>query len=116
MLTTLGYTVTTMQQPLKALELFRRNPAAIDLIITDQTMPNMTGLDLATKILAVRPDLPIVLCTGFGTETTEEKARAAGIHTYIKKPLGPRKLAMVVGKILNPNHPLEVVHGQCTDY
>ncbi|MBW2593175.1 MAG: response regulator, partial [Deltaproteobacteria bacterium] len=85
-------------------------------VITDQTMPNMTGLDLAEKILAVRPDLPIVLCTGFSTETTEKKALAAGIHTYIKKPLGPRKLATVVSKILNRIHPLEISHGQSTDH
>ncbi len=112
----LGYTVTAKTDSIKALEVFKQTPDLFDLVITDQTMPNMTGLDLATKILAVRPDLPIVLCTGFGTETTEEKARTAGIHTYIKKPLGPRKLARVVDKILNPNHPLEVVHGQRTDY
>jgi PAS domain S-box-containing protein len=112
----LGYTVTSKTDSIKALEVFKQKPDLFDLIITDQTMPNMTGLDLAKKILAVRPDLPIVLCTGFGTETTEKKALAAGIHTYIKKPLGPRKLAMVVSEILNQIHPVEITHGQRTDH
>jgi PAS domain S-box-containing protein len=112
----LGYTVTAKTDSIKALEAFKQTPDLFDLVITDQTMPNMTGLDLAKKILAVKPDLPIVLCTGFDTETTEKKALAAGIHTYIKKPLGPRKLAMVVSKILNRNHPLEIAHGQHTDH
>ena len=113
----LGYTVTAKTDSIKALEVFKQTPDLFDLIITDQTMPNMTGLDLAKKILAVRPDLPIVLCTGFSTETTEKKALAAGIHTYIKKPLGPRKLAVVVNKIVNRRrHPLEIAHGQHTDH
>ncbi|MBW1867571.1 MAG: PAS domain S-box protein [Deltaproteobacteria bacterium] len=112
----LGYEITAKTDSVKALEVFKQSPDFFDLVITDQTMPNMTGLDLAEKILAVRPDLPIVLCTGFSTETTEKKALAAGIHTYIKKPLGPRKLATVVSKILNRVHPLEISHGQSTDH
>jgi len=112
----LGYEITAKTDSVKALEVFKQSPDFFDLVITDQTMPNMTGLDLAEKILSVRPDLPIVLCTGFSTETTEKKALAAGIHTYIKKPLGPRKLATVVSKILNRIHPLEIAHGQSTDH
>lgn len=112
----LGYDVTAKTDSIKALEIFKQAPDFFDLVITDQTMPNMTGLDLAEKILAGRPDLPIVLCTGFSTETTEKKALTAGIHTYVKKPLGPRKLATIVSKILNRINPLEIAHGQSTDH
>ncbi len=113
----LGYEVIAKTDSIKALEAFQQTPDFFDLVITDQTMPTMTGLDLAKKILTARPDLPIVLCTGFSTETTEKKALAAGIHTYVKKPLGPRKLATIVNKILlNRTHPLEISHGQNTDH
>jgi len=112
----LGYKVTVKTDSIKALEIFKQTPDLFDLIVTDQTMPNMTGLDLAKKIIAIRPGLPIVLCTGFSTKITEKKALTAGIHTYVKKPLGPRKLATVVSRILNPTYPLEIAHGKSTDH
>ncbi|RLC33839.1 MAG: hypothetical protein DRH32_00200 [Deltaproteobacteria bacterium] len=112
----LGYEVTAKTDSIRALEVFQQTPDLFDLVITDQTMPDMTGLDLAEKILAVRPDLPIVLCTGFTSETTEAKARESGIHTYVKKPIGPGQLAMIVSTILNRIPAQEISHGQSTDH
>ncbi len=112
----LGYEVVAQTDGPNALEAFMEAPAKFDLVITDMTMPNMTGFDLARKILRLRPDIPIVLCTGFSTAGSEQKAAAMGIHTFAKKPLGPRQLADIVNRILNPIAPSEDLHGQRTHH
>ena len=61
----LGYRVTSMRDSTAALDLFRRDPSGFDIVMTDQTMPEMTGVELAKEILAIRKDMPVVLCTGF---------------------------------------------------
>ncbi|MFH1134634.1 MAG: PAS domain S-box protein, partial [Pseudomonadota bacterium] len=83
----LGYKVTARTDSLEALELFMSQPYDFDLVMTDQTMPKLVGLDLAARILKIRPDLPIILCTGFGADFTEETVLAAGLKGLALKPL-----------------------------
>jgi PAS domain S-box-containing protein len=87
MLPTLGYRVTTTTSSTEALEMFRADPDSYDLVITDMTMPNMTGDQLARQLLEIRPDLPIILCTGYSERMTEEKARGMGIKRFAMKPV-----------------------------
>ena len=96
-----GYTTTILGSSRKALEIFRAKPQAFDLIITDQTMPDMTGEDLAAKILALRSDIPIVLCTGYSTMIDEEKARLQGIKAFHMKPVALKDLAATVRRLLD---------------
>ena len=93
MLEYLGYEVVTKSGSLEALEAFNATPAQFDLVITDLTMPNMTGLELATKMRAVRDDIPIILCTGFSESLTEEKIKNSGIKGLLMKPLSINDLA-----------------------
>ncbi len=97
----IGYQVDTRTDPLEALDLFRLNPDQFDLIITDMTMPQMTGDRLAKKILDIRQDMPIIICTGFSEKINEEKANKIGIRKYIEKPLDTRKLALAVREVLD---------------
>ena len=97
----LGYRVTSLTSSLEALELFREQPNHFDLLITDQTMPHMTGLDLAREVLKVRQDLPIILCSGYSEFVTEESSLAAGISAYVMKPLAIQELAKKIRRILD---------------
>ncbi len=97
----LGYQVTTRTSSVEALELFRDQPDNFDLVITDYTMPNMTGGELAKNILAIRPGMPIVLCTGFSEVFTEEKAKALGIGGYVMKPISIHDLACICRSVLD---------------
>jgi CheY-like chemotaxis protein len=101
MLDHLGYEVTTRTSSIEALELFRTKADQFDLVITDMTMPNMTGDQLAMKIMKIRPDLPIILCTGFSERITPEKAKNMGIKAFAMKPLVMRDLADTVRKVLD---------------
>jgi CheY-like chemotaxis protein len=100
-LTTLGYQVTVINNSKEALALISEAPASFDLLITDMTMPHMTGLELTTKIQAVRSDLPIILCTGFSELIKREQAHALGIRAYLMKPISLRELALAVRKALD---------------
>jgi PAS domain S-box-containing protein len=100
MLTHLGYQVTASTNSREALELFRRDPFRFDLIITDQTMPHMTGMELSREILAIRQGMPIILCTGFSEIVTAEEARAQGIREFILKPIVTLELATAIRQIL----------------
>ncbi|XCN73962.1 MAG: response regulator [Candidatus Electrothrix aestuarii] len=100
MLMQLGYTVTTETDSLAAWELFSQQPEDVDLIITDMAMPKMTGIELAKKILQQRPDLPIILCTGFSEMMNEEKAKTLGVKEYLMKPVLRNKLSASVWKAL----------------
>jgi PAS domain S-box-containing protein len=97
----LGYQVEVRLDPVEALELFRANPDQFDLVITDMTMPKMTGDQLVREILKIRPDMPIIISTGFHEKVDEEKARQIGIRQYIEKPLKRRILARVVREVLD---------------
>jgi PAS domain S-box-containing protein len=101
MLRQLGYTVTVRQSSLEAITLFRAQPEAFDLVITDYTMPQMTGAELASEILRVRPDIPIILCTGYSEMITEGEAKKRGIRAFVMKPLSRRSLAEVIRKVLD---------------
>ena len=96
----LGYEVTTCTSSLDALEAFRAAPNYYDVVITDQTMPNMSGEALSREILRIRPDIPILLCTGFSHTITEEKARGLGIRKFLMKPLLRRDLILAIQELL----------------
>jgi two-component system, cell cycle sensor histidine kinase and response regulator CckA len=101
MLETLGYAVVTRNSGVEALELFRDNPGSFDLVITDMTMPRMTGAELARELMRIRSDIPVVLCSGFSYSMSEEKAKAIGIREYAMKPLIRQDLARIVRKALD---------------
>jgi PAS domain S-box-containing protein len=101
MLERLGYRVTTRSNSLDALTTFQNQPDAFDLIITDQTMAGMTGVDLARRILQIRPDMPIILCTGYSSQISEEKAKAAGIKGFAYKPLAKKDIGELIRKVLD---------------
>jgi len=101
MLQHLGYETIATTSSINALRIFREHPGRFDLIITDQTMPNMTGAELAVQILAIRPDIPIILCTGFSEIITEEQAKSLGIRLFIMKPIVLRELAESIHRLLN---------------
>jgi PAS domain S-box-containing protein len=96
----LGYEVTVATSSITAYEIFSADPDRFDLIITDMTMPRMTGMDLAVKLNQVRPDVPIILCTGFSELITEENLRTCGVREIIMKPFLIHDLARVIGKAL----------------
>jgi len=101
MLASLGYRISPFNSSLEALEAFRAQPERFDLVITDMTMPKMTGDQLAREMIAVRPDIPIVLCTGFSERVNRERAEAAGIKGFLLKPVIKADLAGTVRKILD---------------
>ncbi|MEW6427578.1 MAG: DUF3365 domain-containing protein [Thermodesulfobacteriota bacterium] len=96
----LGYRVTTRTGSQEALALFREDPQGFDLVLTDMTMPAITGMELAREILAVRPEMPIILCTGFSELIDREKAKGMGIRGYLMKPVRRRDLARMVRAVL----------------
>ncbi len=100
MLERLGYKVTVQMDSLEALTTFQNQPDAFDLVVTDQTMPGMTGADLARKILQIKPELPIILCTGYSSMITEEKARSLGIKGFALKPLTRKNIAQLIRKVM----------------
>jgi len=97
----LGYQVTVRKNSLEALETFSKYPDQFDLVITDQTMPDMTGIDLSRRMLQVRPDIPIILCTGYSSVITGAKAKSIGIREFVFKPLTQEVIAALVRKVLD---------------
>ena len=97
----LGYTVTGKTQSLDALKTFKQSPEHFDLVISDLTMPNMTGIDLAKGILEIRPDIPIILITGFSETITRDKAKQLGIRDLIMKPTLTAELSQTIRRILD---------------
>ncbi len=97
----LGYTVEIHTSSVEALNVFRKDPHRFDLVITDQTMPTLTGEALSRELLRIRPDLPIILCTGFSHVMSAEKAKALGIQAYLMKPLAIRDLAPIIRHVLD---------------
>ncbi len=100
MLDRLGYETVVKTSSLEALELFQARPDYFDLVITDVTMPGLSGDRLAKELLRIRPDIPIILCTGFSEHISEEKAKAWGIRELVMKPLGMEDLAKVIQQAL----------------
>lgn len=96
----LGYSATVKYNSLDALEAFRDNPGCFDLIITDQTMPQMTGVELAKEALKIRYDIPIIVCTGFSETIDDSRARTEGIRLVLMKPLLLHDLAEAIRRVL----------------
>jgi PAS domain S-box-containing protein len=106
MLSNLGYDVMVTTQPLVALEMVRADPSRFALVITDQTMPGMTGLGLASQLLKIRPGLPIILMTGFSLIVTPEAVRVAGIHQLLLKPASLHALGSAIHAALSNPVPI----------
>jgi CheY-like chemotaxis protein len=101
MLEHLGYKVSARTSSIEALEAFRETPERFQLVITDQTMPNMTGEVLVKEMMQIRPDIPVVLCTGFSHLVDQKKSKRMGIHDFLMKPLVMRDLAETIRKVLD---------------
>lgn len=106
MLEILGYEVITRTSSIEALGLFQAQPNKFDLVITDMTMPNMTGEKLAKELMRIRPNIPIILCTGFSEQITEKESKEIGIREFAMKPLVMRDLAKSIRKVLAEKVPL----------
>jgi PAS domain S-box-containing protein len=96
-----GYRVTGCADGREALEIFQAKPDAFDLVVTDHTMPQMTGEVLARELRRLRPDLPIILCTGFSHTMTEDAAKSLGIQAFLMKPVGRSDLCLTVQRLLS---------------
>ncbi|HEY3277400.1 MAG TPA: response regulator [Syntrophorhabdaceae bacterium] len=101
----LGYKVVGVTDSLDALRIFMDNPGKFDVVITDHTMPALTGLDLAKELVKVRPDIPVILCTGYSETASPEMATEAGIKEFLLKPLAKRDLAEAIRRVLDKNGP-----------
>jgi PAS domain S-box-containing protein len=97
----LGYEVVPEKSSEQALEMFRKQPDQFDLVITDMTMPHLTGDKLAQELMTIRPNIPVILCTGHSRLVSEEKAEEIGIKAFVMKPLVMRNLAETVRKVLD---------------
>ncbi len=97
----LGYEVICRTSSREALALFRQDPSRFDLVITDQTMPEITGVELAKEMLAVRPAIPVILTTGFSHVVDEESVKAGGIKAFVTKPLTKMEIAKMIRKVFD---------------
>ncbi len=97
----LGYQVTTLTGSVEALDVFKANPHGFDLIVTDMAMPELTGDQLAIKSMAIRPNIPVILCTGFTQRIDAQAAEALGIKGFLKKPMSISKIAQTIREVLD---------------
>ena len=97
----LGYQVRSTTKPVEALEWFKADPDQFDVIITDMTMPRMTGDRLTAEVLKIRPHMPVIICTGYSERMSAKKAEALGVRKYIEKPIELRKLASSLREVLD---------------
>ncbi len=97
----LGYKVETAMTPDNALKMFGSNPYHYDLVITDMTMPQMTGIKLSEKIIKIRPDIPIIICTGHSALVDEEKVKELELAAYVMKPINKREISHTIRKVLD---------------
>ena len=102
-LESLGYDVVARNSSIEALELFKAKKDRFDLVITDMTMPHMTGEKLAEQLMQIRPDIPVILCTGFSYMIDEAKALDMGIRAFIAKPILKQEIAEAIRKVLDEN-------------
>ena len=100
MLASLGYEVAVRFSSHDALAAFRAQPERFDLVITDMTMPNMTGAVLTRELLKIRPDLPVILTTGFSERINAEEAKQLGIREFLMKPVSLMDLAQAVQRVM----------------
>jgi CheY-like chemotaxis protein len=97
----LGYRITVCNDGNSALATFERNPLAYDVVITDQTMPGQTGFEMARAMLALRPNLPIILCSGYSSALSPERVAKVGIREFMMKPVSLHDLAPVLRSVLD---------------
>jgi CheY-like chemotaxis protein len=97
----LGYTVVGKTGSIDALETFSAEPGRFDLVITDYAMPNMTGKELAQALMAVKPDIPVILCTGFSENIDAESAKSMGIKEFVMKPVVRSEIAATIRNVLD---------------
>ncbi|WP_423201853.1 response regulator [Desulfobacter hydrogenophilus] len=97
----IGYSVTGTTSSKEALEVFKSNPNKFDIVITDMAMPHMVGTELAKKILELRPNIPIIICTGFSDQVDMEAAKAIGIKDYANKPILTSDFAIKIRNLLD---------------
>ncbi|MGE5202369.1 MAG: PAS domain-containing protein, partial [Acidobacteriota bacterium] len=97
----LGYEAVALNDPEEAVKTFAENPAAWDVVISDQVMPGMKGLTLLARLKAIRPGLRFILCTGFSDGATEEGARAAGVDAFLLKPAAPEDIAAAIRRLFD---------------
>ena len=107
MLEYLGYRVTVFTEAQEALKVFSEKPSEFDLVITDYVMPNLTGEDIAQKMLRKRSDIPIILCTGKVDLVPDEEVKNKGLRAYIVKPFGVRECAELVRGVLGKEEPMK---------
>ena len=100
-LESLGYDVVARNSSIEALELFKEKRDRFDLVITDMTMPHMTGEKLAENLMQIRPDIPVILCTGFSFMIDEQKALNMGIRAFISKPMLKQEIAETIRQVLD---------------
>ena len=103
MLEVLGYNVISESNGIKAFETFKSNPAQFDLLMTDQSMPDMSGSELIAEVLKVRPDMPTILCSGYSTKVSEENFTDKSFSLYLGKPYSKNLLSEAVRKVLDGN-------------
>ena len=96
-----GYTVTAITNPVEALTMFEKAPSEFDMVITDMTMPEMTGDLFAAALLKKRPDLPVIICTGFSERMNKEKAKSLGVRRLLEKPVSPNALLSIIREIFH---------------
>ena len=101
MLERLGYNVSAFSNSLEALETFNSNPDGYDIVLSDMTMPNMTGDQLARELMSIRPDIPIVICTGFSERINKEQAEANKVKGFLMKPVVKSEMVQMVRKVLD---------------
>jgi len=101
MLSRMGYEVSTFSNSLQALDAFTASPSSFDLVITDQTMPGMTGVQLARAMMAMRPNIPIILISGFSETITAEDSKKMGIREYVAKPILAQDLNTAIRKVMD---------------
>jgi PAS domain S-box-containing protein len=110
LLESLGYQVEMITKSSEALELFRKKPDRFDLVVTDMTMPNITGEKLAIELMNIRPDIPVILSSGFNYNIDEKKAMALGIRAFISKPVLKQEMAKTIRNVLDGNQKLKDQH------
>ncbi len=105
MLSRMGYEVVTFNSSIEALKSFEANPDDVDLVITDQTMPGLTGVQLAGRLMGVRPDIPVILISGFSETITAEESKKLGIREYVAKPILAQDLNSAIRRVMDAGDP-----------
>jgi len=114
LLESLGYRVTSTDNSLKALDMFKKNPDKFDLVMTDYTMPYMTGLQLATEIRKVKGNIPVIMCTGYGDYSDSRKFLDSGINEVIIKPFTINNIAGVLRKAITGKEKKHLLRGEAS--